>query len=105
MVTAYDLDVREVVIQLASRSSGMAPPMTIAPTSSLKHMEKTLGAWRPLTSLSMKVGPYCAELEKPTMPSAICEWNSPVSRVWQPKVASIAFSPWPDERWSLSCTM
>eukprot|EP00964_Phaeocystis_antarctica_P070597 scaffold42997_cov50-Phaeocystis_antarctica.AAC.1 len=73
-------------------------------------MENTLGAWRSLTSRSMKVGPYAhdavrPELEKPTMPSAICEWKSPVSRVWQPKVASIAVSPWSDERCSLSCTM
>jgi len=38
------LEVREVLIQLACRSLGIVPPMTIAPTSSLKHIEKTLGA-------------------------------------------------------------
>merc|ERR1740139_1204386 len=53
----------------------------MAPTSSERHIEKTLGALRPLTSRSMNVGPEAIELEKPTMPSAICEWNSPVSRV------------------------
>ena len=46
-----------MVIQLASRSLGIAPPMTIAPTSSLKHIEKMLGARRPLTS-EVRVGAW-----------------------------------------------
>ena len=59
--------------------SGTLPPSTIAPTSSLRQIEKTLGACSDRTSHEKRVPPNPPDCEKPVMPSATWLRKSPDS--------------------------
>ena len=72
----------------AGSAAGTAPPSTIAPIVSLRHIEKTSGALVPCRNQSKSVGPYDRPIDQPVMPSATCVLNIPLSYVWQPNDAS-----------------